>query len=360
MRITVLGSGAGGCAVAADWALAGHTVSIFDFEAFPENIRAIREQAGIRAEGGVEGFAPVRYAGHAIEEALEDTEVIIIVGPAFSTKPFAEIIKPHVRRGQTIIVSPGSSGGALELRKTLQSAMDCTALTIAETSTLPYACRITSPGSVKVFLKLKGGLYLSALPASQTEAALEVFKAVYPDTTPARNVFQTMLQNGNPIIHPAVTLSNLGLIERTAGDFFFYEDGVTPAVGRLIEGLDRERIRIGEQLDVTVLPDPELGVLQGYMKSEDYETGYRTAPGFMGIKAQSQLNHRYLNEDVGYGLVFMTELAALLGVETPLMNAVIEMASCAMARNYRAEGARTLDSLGLRTSTRSELMALIH
>jgi len=359
MKITVLGSGAGGCAVAADWALAGHTVNLFDFEAFPDNIRAIDEQGGITAEGGVEGFAPVRYAGHAIEQALEDTEVIIIVGPAFSTKPFAEAIRPHVRSGQTIIVSPGSSGGALELRNTLQATVDCTELTIAETSTLPYACRVTAPGRVKVFLKLTGGLYLAALPASRTASALELFRTVYPDTTAAQNVFQTMLQNGNPIIHPAVTLSNLGLIERTAGDFFFYEDGVTPAVGRLIEGLDRERIKIGEKLGVTVLPDPKLGVQQGYMTSEDYQTGYRTAPGFMGIKAQSQLDHRYLNEDVGYGLVFMTELGALLGVETPLMNAVIEMASCAMSRNYRAEGARTLDSLGLGASNSSELMALV-
>jgi hypothetical protein len=39
------------------------------------------------------------------------------------------------------------------------------------------------------------------------------------------SVFQTTLQNGNPVIHPAVTLTNAALIERTAGDFRFYEDG---------------------------------------------------------------------------------------------------------------------------------------
>jgi opine dehydrogenase len=69
---------------------------------------------------------------------------------------------------------------------------------------------------------------------------------------PAGNVLQTSLQNGNPVIHPAITLLNAALIERTGGDFFFYEDGVTPAVGRLIEAVDRERISIGRALGVDI------------------------------------------------------------------------------------------------------------
>lgn len=359
MKIAVLGAGNGGCAAAADWALAGFRVSLFDFEDFPENIQAINKQGGIVAEGDVEGFAPIEYAGHDIEKALEDAGVIILVGPAFSTRPFAEAIKPHVCKGQIIIVCPGSTGGALEVRKTLADQIDTCDIVIAETATLPYACRMTGPGRVKVFLKLIGGLFLAALPADKTGEALDVFRKVYPGASAAQNIFQAMLQNANPIIHPAVTLLNTALIERTAGDFNFYEDGVTPAVGNLIEGLDRERIAIGTQLRVDILPDPVMGITQGYMRTEDYQTGYSSAPGFRGIKAQSKLDHRYLNEDVGYGLVFMSELGALLGVATPVMNSVIEIATCIMGRDYRREGARTLESLGLRASSVEELLAQI-
>ncbi len=359
MKIVILGAGNGGCAAAADWALAGFRVSLFDFDAFPENIQAINKQGGIVAEGDVQGFGPVEYAGHSIEKAMKDAGVIMMVGPAFSTRPFAEAIKPHVRKGQIIIVCPGSCGGALEVRKTLADQIDTREIIIAETATLPYACRMTGPGRVKVFLKLIGGLFLAALPASKTGEALEVFRKVYPGASAAQNIFQAMLQNANPIIHPAVTLLNTALIERTAGDFNFYEDGVTPAVGNLIEGLDRERIAIGKQLRVDILPDPDLGVVQGYMMSPDYQTGYTSAPGFRGIKAQSKLDHRYLNEDVGYGLVFMSELGDLLGVATPVMNSVIEIATCIMGRDYRREGARTLDALGLRASSAEELLAQI-
>ncbi len=55
---------------------------------------------------------------------------------------------------------------------------------------------------------------------------LNAIRDVYPHMAAANNVLQTSLQNGNPVIHPAIALLNAALIERTGGDFFFYEDGV--------------------------------------------------------------------------------------------------------------------------------------
>ena len=164
---------------------------------------------------------------------------------------------------------------------------------------------------------------------------------------PAKNVLQTSLQNGNPVIHPTVSLLNAALIERTQGDFYFYEEGVTPAVGRLLKAIDRERIAIGQRLGIEVIPEPEIGQLQGYMRETSYDRGYAEAPGFQGIKAQKTLNHRYIHEDVGYGLVFLQNLGAQIGVETPNIAAVIQLASTLMARNYLAEAPRTMKSLGL-------------
>jgi opine dehydrogenase len=155
-----------------------------------------------------------------------------------------------------------------------------------------------------------------------------------------------------------VTLLNAGLLERTGGDFLFYEEGVTDSVGRLIETVDRERLAIAAALGVTVLSEPAIGMKQGYMLEHNYSTAYSTAPGFLGIKAQSQLDHRYLTEDVGYSLVFLTDLAARLGVPTPVMDAVVTIASVVLARDFRAEGARTLTTLGLDGLSPQELAAL--
>ncbi len=59
MKIAVLGSGNGGCAVAFDCASAGHQVGLFDFKQFPTGIAAIRRQGGIACEGELEGFQPL-------------------------------------------------------------------------------------------------------------------------------------------------------------------------------------------------------------------------------------------------------------------------------------------------------------
>jgi opine dehydrogenase len=51
MKIAVLGSGPGGCAVAFDCAQHGYQVNLFDFENFREQIQAVHEADGIHAEG---------------------------------------------------------------------------------------------------------------------------------------------------------------------------------------------------------------------------------------------------------------------------------------------------------------------
>ncbi len=358
MQITVLGAGAGGTAVAFDCASHGHDVRVFDFEQFPDNIATIAEQGGIKAEGDISGFGPIAYSGHDVDEALRDAELIYVVGPAYSTEPFGKAVAGKLSAGQTVIVSPGSCGGALAFKRAAGLALNDESIRVAETSTLHYAVRLTAPGRIRVFLKLKAGNLLAALPGKHTGDILKIVADVYPSMEPAESVLQTSLQNANPIIHPAVTLSNAARIEMTGGDFLFYEEGVSDSVGRLIEALDKERIAIGRKLGISILPDPEIGMRQGYMLEANYGSGYRKAPGFLGIGAQPQLDHRYLNEDVGYGLVFMSKLGQQIGVTTPGMDAVINVASIVMARDYRAEALRTPESLGIAQLSAEDLAKL--
>jgi opine dehydrogenase len=260
--------------------------------------------------------------------------------------------------GQAVLICPASCAGAITFKRVAGLALDDETITVGETSTLPYAVRIVAPGRINVFHKLSAGVYVAGLPSSGTDRLLSMIQDVYPGTEAADSVFQTTLQNGNPVIHPAVTLLNTGLIERTEGAFLFYEEGITEAVGRAIEAVDRERLAIADALGVRVLSEPELGVLQGYMREANYSTGYSAAPGFRGIGAQTELEHRYLTEDVGYSLVFLTDLADRLGVDTPTMDAVITMASVVLARDFRAEAKRTLSTLGLDGMGAADLASL--
>ncbi|MGY3718264.1 NAD/NADP octopine/nopaline dehydrogenase family protein [Sutcliffiella cohnii] len=358
MKIAVLGSGNGGTAVAADWSLAGHDVYMFDFEGFQQNIEAINKNGGIYTEGDLNGFANIRYAGTDIEHVLDGADLVFVVGPAYGTKAFGEACKDYIKENQIVIVCPSSCAGSIVFKNALNESIR-DKIIVGETSTLPYACRLIEPGKVKVFLKLKAGLFIAASPASHIDKVFDIFKTVYPSSLPAKNILQTTLQNGNPVIHPAVTILNAGLIERTKGDFYFYEDGVTSSVGRLIEAVDRERLSLADKLGIDILSEPDLGCIQGYMNSNNYSEGYSTAPGFKGIKAQQSLDDRYLTEDVGYGLVFMSELGKHIGVETPVMDSVITIASVLLQRDFRAEKIRTMESLGLDRYSIEELLVVL-
>ncbi len=359
MKVAVLGSGNGALAVAFEWAKAGHEVSIFDFEEFPKNIDAINKTGGIYSEGELEGFQEICYAGHDISRVVTEAELIFAVGPAYSTEPFGRSCQPYVKPGQKYVVCPSSCAGSITFKNALGLDIKDESVIIAETSTLPYAVRIIDDAKIAVYNRLKGGYFLAALPAKYTQEIYAIVAPVFNTIQKAENVLKTTLQNANPVIHPAVSLLNAALIERTNGDFYFYEEGVTTAVGRIMKAIDEERIEIGNRLGVTVIPDPILGMEQGYQAEPTYDTGYSMAPGFKGIKAQPTLDYRYFNEDAGFGLVFLTDLAAQIGVETPAMDAVLKLVSIIMARNYKAEKARTMEKLKISKYSLEELKALL-
>jgi len=359
MKIAVLGSGNGGCAVAAECALLGHEVRIFDFEEFSTNIKAIRIASGILCFGAIGGFAPIAYAGNDVVKTVADAELVFIVGPAYSTVPFAREYKKAMKKGQKVIVCPGTNGGALIFKKELGLSFADPEIIVSETSTLPYACRIIKPGEIRFFHKLKAGLFFASLPASETDVAYLLFKQIYPQSERNKNVLQTLLQNGNNVIHPAVTLLNVGRIE-SPQDFFFYEEGVTPAVGKLMEAVDNERMAIAQAFGLQILSEPETGFIQGYMLEKNYHTGYSKAPGFVGIKAQTQIDNRYFTEDVGYGLVLLEDMAKVVGVETPVITSIIKLVSVLLETDFHSKALRTLDKLGLAGLTKDEILEAIN
>lgn len=355
MKIAVLGSGNGGCAVAADYALHGYDVSLFDFPQFPSNIDAITKTNGIKVTGQIDGFAPISFAGYDMGKATQGADLIFVVGPSYAHLPMAKAFKKVMQTGQKIIICPGTNGGALVFKKELGIAFDDDTITVAETSTLPYACRIQGPGEVHIYLKLKSGLFIASLPASNNHEIYNLFSSVYPDSTLYENVFQTILQNGNNVIHPAISLLNVGRIE-SPEDFLFYEQGVTPAGGRLMKALDDERMAIAQAIGVSILSEPETGVVQGYMTENNYDTGYSKAPGFKGIVAQTQIDYRYFTEDVGFGLVLLSDLATVVDVKTPVMDAIIQIVSVLLERDFKKEAQRTLNSFGLDGLSKKELI----
>jgi opine dehydrogenase len=352
-RIIILGAGNGGQAMAAAIALAGYEVVLYD--RFEEAIAPVLQRGGIELSGvSAQGFARLAKVTTDLKEALLEKGLILVVLPAFAHAYIAEQIAPLLRRDDMIILSPGSTGGALEFRKILAERGAPTGVKVGETNTLIYACRIIGPGQVKI-MGVKDYLGVAAFPAKDTEVLLEPLKEIYPQAHAEENVLFTALNNMNPIFHVFPTLANLGWIEATQGNFRFYYDGITTSVAKLVEAVDRERMMLCQSLRISTLSGIEWQKKFYGARGDALPEVLQSNRAYEEIQAPRSKETRLLTEDVPMGLVPMVEIAKIAGVPTPFMDSAILLASEIMGQDYRATG-RNLDAMGLAGLNKEQLL----
>src|SRR5882724_2904352 len=359
-KIAILGAGNGGCAAAADLTLRGFQVRLFARS--ESTIAKLAKLGEIElVESGVSKKAAPYFMSPHLPPVVQGVDLIVIATPAVGHEYLAKGLANYVGDGQRILLNPGHTGGSLHFANLLRQ-LGCKAqVQLCETVTLTYICRMPQPGRVEIYRRTTN-LRCAALPGKHTEKLVREIQSVFPNVIAAANVLETGFSNINAIMHPAGMIGNAGWIEKTAGDFFYYHDGITASIGAWIEEVDKERLEIVRHLGLKPLRFVDIFHQAGLTSEEARESGsvYRaineSAPN-QTIKSPSSLDHRYIKEDVGYGLVPMAEIARLLGVKTPVMDALITLASTALHTNFRKEGL-TLEKMGL-ASVRPETLPTI-
>lgn len=356
--ITVVGGGNGAHATAADLALRDHDVRMLESPRFSESIAQTREQGGIHVHGALSGFARLALVTTDAHEAIEGASLILIVAPAFAHDALTTEMAPHLRAGQTVVFNPGAMGSSIRFSRAvaeMRPDLKVSDLDIGETASLTHGARLTEAGTVDILVITRNILF-STFPAERAQHPFEMLRSLFPGLISGRNVFDTGLNNGNPISHPIATVLNAGQVERFRDDFYLYRDGMTPSVVGVMEAVDRERIRLCEQLDLTVIPVHERIVNWGYARPEaTLQLSYSTSPVYTKLRGPGSLRLRYLSEDVPYGLVPWASLAGQLGVETAAMDAVVTLAGLLNSTDYRATGV-TMRTMALDGFSRDDLM----
>lgn len=352
--VAVLGGGNAAFAAAADLKLRGFTVHLLEVPELSSNLAGVREQGGIEllaaeAVGIRSGLAKVDVVTDDPKEALAAAEIVLYAVPAFAERRFTELCAPNFREDQLVVLFCGNLGAAFELANILCSRGDRTLPTIAQTEGLVYAAFKQGPASVRV-LAIKKGLTLAALRPERTAIALQRLESLYPDFLPAFNVLDAGLRSLNPVIHPVVSLLNAGRVGKGKPKWRYYWEGVADEVGKLVEQIDRERRAVGEAAGLD-LP-PALDVLRRWYPQRQIQwqtlaEALSTNPVYENVWAPEMLDHRYLTEDVPFGLVPLEALAQHAGVEVSAVSAVITLCSQLMGTDFRAHG-RNLKRLGLK------------
>lgn len=341
----VLGAGHGGKAMAADLAVRGFPVHLFN-RTFAR-VEAIKARGGIEleTEDGQYRFGAIKTVGSDMGEVLAEANVIMVVIPATGHRDMATFCVPHLRDGQVVVLNPGRTCGAIEFRQVLREQGCRAQVIVAEAETLIYASRSMGPAEARIF-RIKNTVPVAALPATDTSQVVAALRPAFPQFIPARNVLYTSLNNMGAVFHPALTILNSARIESTQGNFQFYIEGVTSTVGHILEAVDRERVTVAAALGIRAQTALEWLERAYAATGENLYQAIQANPGYQGVRAPRTLAHRYIFEDVPMSLVPIAALGERFGVSTRAIDSMIRLASILHRTDYFRRG-RTLDKVGL-------------
>ncbi|HZD78956.1 MAG TPA: NAD/NADP octopine/nopaline dehydrogenase family protein [Actinomycetota bacterium] len=346
VAVAVLGAGHGGLAAAADLARRGFHVRLWNRG--PEPVERVTEAGGIRSSGAIgEGLVRIDTATTDLGRAIAGADVVVIVLPAPAHGEVFAALASTMLGELPIVLDPGHMCGSLHLRRMFEIAgrpvPPC-----AELGTLSYICRSSAPASVQVSLRTR------EVPMAVSGRIRPEVRALTADLFPgtrAAGVVETWLHDVNLVLHPPGMLLGAAWIEGTDGGFGFYTQGVTPSVERTMLALDMERRAVGRAfgLDLPALTDTMAAYGSADLdraRAGDLRGAIRGGAANAGIQAPTSVDHRYLHEDVGFGLVPLVALARIAGIPTPVAEALIVLAETITARPYRREGL-TAEVLGI-------------
>jgi opine dehydrogenase len=285
-----------------------------------------------------------------VSEAVTGADVVAVTVPTPALPFYAGPLAEACAADQLLWLNPGHSGGALFLAAEFERLGGPSGMPICQLSTASHGSRMTGSATVGVFRLSPAAL--AAFPGRRLDECHERVDALLPGQFGrADTVLELDLMNINAVMHPAQMVCNASWIEATNGEFCIYQEGTGRAVARVMDAVDAERLAVADRLGVPTTPFVAILCKAGYTTEEAARTGQayvalQAGEAIRAVKAPPTLDHRYLHEDVGWGLVPWVGLAGATAVATPTINALIDLAGVVNSVDYRAVGL-TLDRMGL-------------
>jgi opine dehydrogenase len=342
--VTILGAGHGGLGLAGYLSRQGQRVTLWNRS--PAPLAPVRALGGIRlaSPGSPAAFAPVAMATGSMAEALSEARRVLVAVPASAHADIARACAPHLRDGQTVLLLPGRTGGALEFRRELRRAGCRARILLGEASTFPIASRCVGPAEAVIF-GTKSEILAAALPACRTSELLSAWRPLLPMLSRARSVLHTGLANFGAVLHPIITLLNAARIQGR-DSFDFYTEGVTPRVAAALASADEERLGVAAAYGIPAcsLRDWIAGAY-GH-RAGNIQSAVGGNPAYVGIKAPNTIVHRYLLEDVPTGLIPLIELGKAAGLAMSALRGLVELSRAKLGDAVWGRE-RTLKVLGL-------------
>jgi opine dehydrogenase len=338
MHVLVLGSETQALAVAGVAARAGHDVALAKLTK-TDALAPIARHGGLQVAGLLRnGFAAIDVVVDARHYA--DEADVIVVATRLREHPAVRSYLSESGARAGVILVPGGVGGSFAFGG-LPTAF------VAELPGFPLLADYDGEHTLTV-RAVKRGLPVSVLPGGAGTKASSVLRDLGLDVSLTASVLETSLANTNVLIHPPLVLINWSRVE-TGSPFNFYREGLTSAGASLIDRVDAERQTVATAYGIAAVPLSQL-LLRFYADQGMYGSNVAellgTFPPFASTSGPNSPTHRYLTDDVPFGLVPLAALAGAAGIGVPTIDALIKVLCVLCDVDFRASG-RSLKEMGL-------------
>ena len=357
--IAIIGAGIGGVYLVGELGFSGFRIRLHDID--DSKLAEIRARGGVDVEGNRNGLALVELATTELRAAVDGADVIIVVSGGKTHGVVGRALAPLLRDGQLVLLIQGNTGGSLIVRRELEQAGCRADVDVAEMDNYPYSCHRIGPTRIRPITR-KRWLQIAAFPGNRTSAVFPRLSRLFPQAVASGNILHTGLTNANALLHVANCVANAAGIER-GGGYKFYAEGVTPAVARLYEAIDAERVAVARALGASV---PSLvdwfervyGVREATIVETVRRLTYDPDGPYQATYTPKSLDDKFVAEDVPTGLIPMSALGSAVGVRTPAIDSLVGVVRYMTGHSFTAE-ARTLDRLGLSGMDASQIQRVV-
>ncbi len=344
MRVAIVGSGHGACAMAAALAKRDHEVGLVKLSTaiHTENFQVLRQHNAIRLKGiEGEGEFPLHKISTDVNETIPEAQLVLVYYVSNYHPMVARRLAPHLRAHQVVVLNPGYAGSLL-FEKELKALGNTAFPLFAEFETLPYTSRIGPAGTVSITSRNLRHPF-AAYPASRAQELVKFFTPVLGTCVPRKHILEVALHNPNLVIHTLGVLMNVTAVEHPAQRFAMYRDGFSSSMWNLVHKLDEEKMDVLERLGA-----PRITYFEEFRFRTLEDTTIDPLEAFQHYASEApdgpfSVEHRYITEDVPMGLGLLHSLGKATGVATPICDSLIHLANGFLPQHDFWAEARTLE-----------------
>ena len=314
-----------------------------------QTLKRLVDQGAIRFRGLTNNpvVVPREQIYSDIAACVMDASIIFCAAPAYMHSEMIEKIAPVLQAGQTIVLMPSRVFGGLEVQTEIARNRPDLAkkVHIVELQTVLYATRTAADGTV-LMMGRKKQVTCSFLSPSAPDAVTSTLFALIPELTLAEDGYLgTSLNTVGPTLHTIPMVMNAQKIATHVEPLRFYQDLISPEIAEQCMELDQERLTLTRKLGVSGFSILDWIRSTYGVQETNLKPALDKISAYASVPAPRTIEHRYLLEDVPYGLVPFASLGEALGISMPVTRETIRSASELLGHNFWDEG-RRVENLG--------------